>query len=33
MRAYFPRSEIHKERIVGLTKSLVAVSRIPAGRH
>jgi hypothetical protein len=33
MRAYFPRSEIHKERIVGLTKSLVAVSRTPAGPH
>jgi hypothetical protein len=32
MRAYFPGSEIHRERVAGLTKSLVAVARTPSGR-
>ncbi|WP_166389573.1 methyltransferase type 11 [Nocardioides ochotonae] len=27
MRAYFPRSELHHERMAGLTKSLIAVAR------
>lgn len=31
LRAYFPRSVIHRERVAGLTKSLVAVADPPPG--